>query len=57
MKLKINSKKKIFAYNAVRRTLKGKDKKTLKLPNGQKVTYKYKTDIHSTPVQEYNKKN
>ena len=51
------SKKKIFAYNAVRRTLKGKDKKTLKLPNGQKVTYKYKTDIHSTPVQEYNKKN
>ena len=51
------SKKKLYAYNATRRVLKGKDKKTITLPNGVNLTYKYKTEIHSTPVQEYNKKN
>ena len=48
------SQKKIYAYNAVRKTLKGDDKKTLTLPNGVNVTYKYKTELHATPVEEYN---
>ena len=51
------SAKKTFAYNAARKTLKGKDKKTVTLPNGKNITYKYKTEIHSIPLEKYNKKN
>lgn len=51
------SAKKIFAYNASRKILKGKDKKTVTLSNGQKITYKYKTDIYSIPFEKYNRKN